>query len=349
MLTVKGPHQCIFCSDNMLSIDNISNQTFSPNWPGKFPNIYTSSSQLWLQSSVFALIQIFGLAGNLLVVTSVLKERRLRTNYYLTVLNLSFCDIGLLACSIIEWQIFPWMWHNGHVLKNFGLICKLWLTGLAWFYTNGVYFMVFIGYLRYRSVVKPFKERLSRKRVLLTIVLMYLISVLFFTPKFISLDEEHYRCFDNYSGIVLYDLYSHCQPAFLFLFPMLILCFLYAKLCFSLHKHSKNIQSCDMTHNRPDLTKSRLAFALQRRNTKAIFTGIIIVAIFCISNVPVQIQTQLTFVEGNYNIELGFWTFALFYTSSACLNPYVYALLDDAIFACFKKRLKIICCRNAGI
>ena len=300
-----------------------------------------------LQSLVFAAIQIFGMAGNFLVIISVLTKRRLHTNYYLTVLQLSICDSGLLACSLIAWQVFPWMFYNDHGFKSFGFICKLSLTGVSWFYTNGAYFMILIGYLRYRSVVKPFKERLRRKRMLLTIALLYLISTVLLAPRFISIDKGHSRCFDTYSGIFLYDLYSYSLPVIQFLFPMISLTFLYAKLCFSLHKHSKNIQSCNMTHNRQNVTKSRLEFALQQRNKKAVLTGIIIVAFYGFSNVPIQMQAHMTFVDRYYDTKRAFWTSALFYIGSACVNPYVYALLDDAIFASFKKRLKMFCCRNA--
>lgn len=339
----------------MPDISNISNQTFGPNRPRLFQYAYTSSSDLWLQSSVFAVIQIFGLTGNFLVVISVLSERRLQTNYYLTVLQLSFCDIGLLACSIIAWQILPWIWYNGIVLKNFGLICKFWLTGSTLFYTTGVYFMVMIGYLRHRSVVNPFKEKLSRKRVTFTIVLVYLTSVVLLAPKFVSLDAETHSnysnlCSDTYLGIFLYDIYLHSQLALQFVLPIIFLSLLYAKLCFSLHKHSKNIrQSCNVTQRPDSVTKSRLAFALQQRNTKAIFTGIIIVVIFVISNLPLQVQQQMTFVNGVYDTKQALWVSAMLYIGSACLNPYVYALLDNAISASFKKRLKIMFCRLAGV
>jgi hypothetical protein len=332
-------------------ISNTSNETVWPNRTEIFQNAYTSFSQLLLESLVFAVIQIFGLAGNLLVIISVLNERRLQTNYYVTVLQLSICDTGLLAASITAWQIFPWIWYNGHVLRHMGLICKLWSTGISWFYTNGVYLMVLIGYLRYRSVVMPFKERLSRKWMLSTIALLYLISTLFFAPRFISIDEDNFgRCYDTYLGIFLYDLYSYSLPVIQFLFPVIFLTFLYAKLCFSLHKHSKNIQSRNPARNGQDATNSRLEFALQRRNKKAVLTGVIIVAVFAVSNIPIQTtQIHMTYVNRYYDLGQAFWTSLVFYIGSACINPYVYALLDDAIFASFKKRLKTFCCRNAGM
>lgn len=323
-------------------MNNASNQTFATT----NQHAYTSSGHLFLQSSIFAVIQLFGLTGNLMVVTSVLSERHLQTNYYLTVLQLSLCDLGHLVFAIIERHIFPWIWHTGHILQNFGLACKLWQTGVSWFYTSGVYFMVFIGYLRHRSVAKPFQEKLSRKRLNFIIIMIYLFSVLLSLPRFFSLDVElPNQCDEKHHGRLIYNLYWHSMSTLQFLLPMLFLSLLYAKLCYSLHKHSKSMQTCNATQNSFNSVNNRLTFALQRRNAKAVVTGVVIVAIFAISNFPTQIQANIVVYERAYDNTLWLFTTALFYLGSSCLNPYVYALLDDAISASFKRRLKAICCR----
>lgn len=312
---------------------------------------YTSSNQRLLQSLVFGVIQVVGFTGNLLVVISVVKERRLRTNYYLTVLQLSICDIGLLICSVIEQQVLPWILFSGYFgeARNYELVCEIWLSAVGWFYTNGVFFMVLIGYLRYRSVTKPFEARISRKRTLFIFVLVYTSTIPLLAPRFFSLAEKHGLCYESYLGIFLYDLYTYSLPVFQFLLPMVFLCCLYGKLCISLRKHSKNMQTCEEQDQsqRPGLTTSRLAFALQKRNAKAVITGIIIVAIFGITNIPVQVNSQIVSFEREYAVKHGFlFPHALFLVGSACLNPFIYALLDDAISVSFKRRIKNIwCCR----
>ena len=224
-------------------------------------------------------------------------------------------------------------------------ICKFWITGYTWFYTNGVYFMVLIGYLRHRSVVTPFKEKLSCKRLAIRIILVYLTTTLLLAPRFVSLEKNDDTCADTYSGIFLYDLYSHSLTFLEFVLPITLLVILYVKICFSLYKHSKTIRTCS-DGTRSDLTKSRLAFALQRRNSKALFTSISIVVIFGVANLTVQINLQILTADGMYDghSKRNLWTSALVYIASAGLNPYIYALLDDAISARLKKKLKVFSC-----
>ena len=328
------------------NFSNFSNDTFGHNRPSSSKHTDISTSQLLLQTIIFAVIQIFGLAGNILVVILVFFDRRLHTNYYLTVLQLSLCDIGLLICSIIEWQVQPWLWYNSSRRpKNFRLSCKFWITGYSWSYTNGVYFMVLIGYLRHRCVVQPFKGKLSRKQNSFSILLVYVTVTLFHVPRFISLDAIHSECLDTFNGILLYNLYTIVLSLLQFLLPMIFLVVLYTKLCFSLYKHSQNIQACNATTQSAVITKSRLAFALQRRNTKAMLTGILIVVIFGTVNLPRQISLFLASIQGNYEglSKENLWTSALQYIGSACLNPYIYALLDGTISTSFKKKLKRLC------
>ena len=47
-------------------------------------------------------VSVFGILSNIFVVISILKQRCLLKNYYILVLHLAICDLGVLIIYLLE-------------------------------------------------------------------------------------------------------------------------------------------------------------------------------------------------------------------------------------------------------
>ncbi|XP_022918264.1 octopamine receptor beta-2R isoform X2 [Onthophagus taurus] len=147
---------------------------------------WTGSFLLFIKASIMATIIIAAILGNLLVIISVMRHRKLRviTNYF--VVSLALADL-LVAMFVMTFnasvQIFN-RWLFGFFM------CDVWNSLDVYFSTASILHLCCISVDRYYAIVRPLKYTLSMtKRVVAIMLLITWISpaIISFVPIFLGL------------------------------------------------------------------------------------------------------------------------------------------------------------------
>lgn len=148
-------------------------------------NVTTDLSQnvVWSISHIFltclmCFIIIASICGNLLVIVSVMRHRKLRviTNYF--VVSLAFADM-LVAMGAMSFSFSVQImnkWVFGFVL------CDVWNSLDVYFSTASIFHLCFISVDRYYAIVKPFEYPIKMTKM----VVASLLLVTWVSPAFIS-------------------------------------------------------------------------------------------------------------------------------------------------------------------
>ncbi|XP_065646427.1 alpha-1A adrenergic receptor [Hydra vulgaris] len=192
-----------------------------------------------IKSLYLVICIILGLIGNLVVLITILKYRKLQTitNYF--VLNLSITDLLFIICcmpTIIITTIAE-KWLLGDVVCNIIGFLNVLLC------TNSIWNLVMISINRYLNVAKPkrIKEIYTRKKTILMIISVWIVSGIVSVPPL--LNWSSYKPGPNFCTV---DRKGAKSFYFLILFimyilPLLILASLYSCIFFILKKKEKNI------------------------------------------------------------------------------------------------------------
>ncbi|CAO1333898.1 unnamed protein product [Diamesa serratosioi] len=184
--------------------------------------------------------------GNLLVILVVTLSRRLRsiTNFFLANLAVADFCVGIF-CVLQNLSIYliP-SWVFGEFL------CKMYQFVHSLSYTASIFILVVICMERYFAIIHPItcKQILTSKRLRLVIVLVWLTSALYSTPKFIFMNtitntignETEIYCvpmrtkFDS-------ETFDMLNFILLYIVPLLIMTILYSRIAISLWKSSKGL------------------------------------------------------------------------------------------------------------
>ena len=184
-------------------------------------------------------VNVFGCLGNILVILSILKQKKnmLKNNYYFLVLHLAICDlvvlIYLLDTGELSWLEKPlstfqmWRCHIDVVADAFVLA--------------GVCMMLIISLLRYRATMHPLKPSISRRKLKVVCGLVYLVGLI------VACGIELPIC-NIKSNVVLYayrKFYFAFWTFFAVFVPTIFMAVVYCKIARSLIK--KSLLKCNET------------------------------------------------------------------------------------------------------
>nr|CAI5827106.1 unnamed protein product [Callosobruchus analis] len=147
------------------------------------PQEWTSSFLLFLKASIMGTIIIASIFGNLLVIVSVMRHRKLRiiTNYYVISLALADMLVAMFAMTFnASVQIYE-RWLFGYFM------CDVWNSLDVYFSTSSILHLCCISVDRYYAIVKPLKYTLTMtKKVVALMILNTWISpaIISFLPIF---------------------------------------------------------------------------------------------------------------------------------------------------------------------
>ena len=99
----------------------------------------------------FTVVVVLGILGNILVILSILRQKKnmLKNNYYFLVLHLTICDLAALI--IFVFFILDIFWLEEPLCDHYFMItCNIYVIGDA-FNLTGVGMMLIISLLRYRA------------------------------------------------------------------------------------------------------------------------------------------------------------------------------------------------------
>ena len=117
---------------------------------------------------------VFGILGNILVIISMLTQKKvLKNNYYFVVLHLAICDLG----ALIVYLIMHVNWHlvEEQLFTYSTKYCAFRCT-VFFFKDAGIGMMLIISVLRYRATVHPLKPDVSRRKLKVVCGLVYIVS-----------------------------------------------------------------------------------------------------------------------------------------------------------------------------
>ncbi|KAM6347423.1 neuropeptide FF receptor 1 [Alca torda] len=285
----------------------------------------------------YTFIFLMCMIGNILVCFIVVKNRQMRTVTNMFILNLAISDllVGIfcMPTTLVDNLITGWPFDNA-MCKMSGLV-----QGMS--VSASVFTLVAIAVERFRCIVHPFRQKLTLKKALVTIAIIWVLALLIMCPAAITLTvtrEEHHFMVDTYNNS--YPLYS-CWEAWpetgmrriyttilfshIYVAPLALIVVMYARIAFKLFKSAAPNRGQGEPEGR----------RVSRRKAKVINMLIIVALFFTLSWLPLWTLMLLTdygrLSEGQlrlvtvYVFPFAHWL--AFFNSSA--NPIIYGYFNE--------------------
>ena len=137
-----------------------------------------------------------GILGNILVILSILRQKKnIQNNYCVAVSHLEICD--LLVLIIYRYDAVEADWLAAPISDRTSMIhCHVYAIEHAFQFSAGVGMMLIISVLRYRATVHPSKPAVSRRKLKVVCGLVYLGGLIAACGIHLPL------CFINYKEII---------------------------------------------------------------------------------------------------------------------------------------------------
>ncbi|KAM9325295.1 neuropeptide FF receptor 1 [Gastrophryne carolinensis] len=302
----------------------------------------------------YTFIFLMCMIGNILVCFIVLKNRNMRTVTNMFILNLAVSDIlvGIfcMPTTLVDNLITGWPFDN--------IMCKM--SGLVqgMSVSASVFTLVAIAVERFRCIVYPFRQKLTLRKAIFTIILIWVLAIIIMCPSAVTLtvtkDDYHFMV-DDYNN--LYPLYS-CWEAWpdkemskiyttvlfshIYLAPLTLIVIMYTRIAFKLFKSSAPI--------RGSASEEQEGRRVSKRKIRVINMLIMVALFFSLSWLPLWTLILLT-DYGNLShyqlklITVYFFPFAhwlAFFNSS--VNPIIYGYFNENFRRGFQEAFKVQFC-----
>lgn len=200
---------------------------------------------LFLRASIMGTIIVASIFGNLLVIVSVMRHRKLRviTNYF--VVSLAFADmlVAMFAMTFnMSVQIFD-RWLFGYFM------CDVWNSLDVYFSTASILHLCCISVDRYYAIVKPLKYPISMtKRVVAIMILNTWVSpaIISFVPIFVGWyttdkNQEFRNLHPDSCEFKVNKLYAVISSSISFWIPCTIMIFTYFAIFREANRQEKEL------------------------------------------------------------------------------------------------------------
>ena len=290
----------------------------------------------------YIVITVFGILGNILVILSILKQKKnvLKNNYYFLVLHLAICDLAALIFYLFRSVYIFWLEEQPFNNSSM-IICHFDAIDDAFQFT-GVGMMLMISLLRYRATVHPLKPAMSRRKLKVVCGLLYIVGLI------VGAGIPLPPCFIK--SMVVFVAYGKFYRAFAIFFfyfgPTIFMAVVYYKIGRSLmkqNKHMKRVCSNVMRQREPDSSFNILKYI---RNRRTFLVCLSTVLCYGIASIPVSVMIIWSIVDKYHLLMKYGWvwyfTVALHPAGSQALNPLIYGILDKKLLTflkcCSKKK-----------
>ncbi|XP_022782841.1 histamine H2 receptor-like [Stylophora pistillata] len=299
----------------------------------------------FVTATVLILIIITAIIGNILVCVAILVNNQLRSSPTMVfIFSLAVCDL-LTACLSMPFDVnqqltnFKWTSSEG--------LCQAWTTAYLITVPSSIWNLLAVSVDRYKSLKDPLSRYrqspfMTRKRAAQVVVLLWIYSAVFalvpvmgwkYNPASVRNNSCYFNITTNYS--ILSSFVN-------FIFPLLVMCFLYFKIFMIARNINKekfaqpNSRSWGRLSN--EATSTEDVFKITRRNKRSdkrikqnIKTAkniLIIVAAFFLCWMP---HTLLSLTMIFHGVEMAhkipselFTVFLLLGYLNSALNPPLY-------------------------
>ncbi|XP_026461711.1 octopamine receptor beta-2R-like [Ctenocephalides felis] len=232
------------------SLRTIQNNQLLPNMDNTTnPNDqeWTDTIALIAKSSIMVFIIIAAIFGNLLVIVSVMRHRKLRiiTNYFVVSLALADIMVAMMAMTFNFSVQLTGRWLFGYFM------CDVWNSLDVYFSTASILHLCCISVDRYYAIVKPLKYPISMtKKVVAVMILNTWIApaLLSFVPIFLGWytteENQKYRAeHPNECVFVVNKWYAVISSSISFWIPCTIMVFTYLQIFREADKQEKALHT----------------------------------------------------------------------------------------------------------
>ena len=295
---------------------------------------------------VYAIIEVFGLCSNaLLILTIFCGRRRFQTNYYRLVFQLAVCDIVLLLTGNLTSTVGPWI-ENSYWSSTLGhATCIAVHPFVSCLFHTELALLITIAILRYKAVTKPHRPTVSAKKLRYIIALAYIAPVFFTAPKFLSQQVTARECTSKWKDNIYFHIYYSIDNIVITLVSMMFLIVLYTKMCYSMALHQQNLRSFSSAELGSNVGK-RHHFLRMKKNAKMVTVSVIVLAQFCAAVLPIRVLNQLVIYGKDEEMFHLVWVLPLYFLVSCSFNPMVYGFGDKTIREGYRVALKKILYRQ---
>ncbi|XP_002738897.1 QRFP-like peptide receptor [Saccoglossus kowalevskii] len=267
----------------------------------------------------YALSAILIGVGNLLVIIAVFRNKKLRSSATnILIVSLAFSDlfIGLLYCPyvVVDLVVGGVQMKETYLCRGFVVITRTCLTATT-------FALVAIAIDRYRAIVQPMQRRISVQQAKVMSIIVWVMAFLYNSEVFVtykivfeSWQEDgqnfsYYVCDIQYELVYIESRYMIANMIVIYLLPLLLLIFLYAKMIHVLYSGSSiNDES-------------------RRRKRKAVKMLILVVILYALSWGPFRVHAVLYAYDESWFTDSNFiYTIISFaFTANSFVNPMIYA------------------------
>jgi hypothetical protein len=279
---------------------------------------------------------VLGILGNILVVISILRQKKvLKNNYYFVVLHLAICDLGVLIVYLVDHSI-NWYLVEEQLFTYSIKYCAF--SRINYFFQDaGIGMMLIISLLRYRATVHPLKPEVSRRKLKVVCGLVYIVG---FIAGYATNLPLCFRMQWNDVAIV-YDkvLRGYVISCFYF-FPTIFMAVVYYKISRELMKQNRYMKNLCSNPGRQSAPGSSSNILKLIRNRRIFLVCLITVLCYTIGNIPMTVYL-ISRIIGEHHIQMKYvWidylAKVLRVAGSHSVNPLIYARLDKRLLTFWK-------------
>jgi hypothetical protein len=281
-----------------------------------------------------AVVIVFGILGNILVIISILRQKKvLKNNYYFVVLHLAICDLGVLIIYLVS--LVNWYLVEEQLFTYSIKYCAF--SGINFFFQDaGIGMMLIISVLRYRATVHPLKPDVSRRKLKVVCGLVYVVGFIAGYATYLPV------CFImQWNDVtIVYDNVYYAVLSCFYIFPTIFMGVVYYKIGRELikqNRYMKNVCSNPVRRNAPGSSFNILKFIQNRRT---FFACLITVLCYVIGNIPITVHRILSIAGEDHLLKKYVWIKYLArvvrVADSHSVNPLIYGTLDKKLLTFWK-------------
>lgn len=274
----------------------------------------------------YSITFVIGISGNFFVIVDALKtQKKLKTN---EILLMHLCVVNVFILSTLTPMVFLMKMgvHNScHVIFSLTILYQYGI----------VYTLTAISIQHNRAITCPFSPKPSGKRIVFTIVVIWVVSILQVLPMVLTDDLLPRGCLlgtNKQLQIVRRKIYYSLLTFTQYLLPFFLIIMYYIKLSVFLRKARLEIER--RSDSAQDVQSPR-----KKRDQRVVMVIVAMVATFAVCMLPQQIQFLLTEFVLEKAFPFGAAVFTFYpVVIKACLDPLIYGAVG-------RKLKSSSCCR----
>ncbi|XP_068152479.1 octopamine receptor beta-1R [Drosophila tropicalis] len=311
---------------------------------------------------IIGFIILAAILGNMLVIVSVMRHRKLRiiTNYFVVSLAVADMLVALCAMTFNASVMISGKWMFG------SLMCDMWNSFDVYFSTASIMHLCCISVDRYYAIVQPLDYPLimTHRRVFIMLLMVWLSpALLSFLPICSGwyTTNENWKYLKSHPHICEFKVnkaYAIVSSSMSFWIPGIVMLSMYYRIYQEADRQErlvyrskvaallleKHLQISQIPKPRPSIQVEQSTITTMRRERKAARTLGIIMSAFLLCWLPFFLWYITSTVCDSCKtprivVGILFW---IGYFNSA-LNPIIYAYFNRDFRAAFKKTLKSCC------